>query len=447
VLENGGELLSEELGIREKHLRRKIMRVIKMKILGIGSLPGLPPMMAQPHPQLCDAIELRWTPPANKDVPVHEYVLQRRGGALRDPKAGTWTTIYVGLSLAYTDSALLQNAVYSYRVRSWNLLGPSEWSTLPADISPTEHAHCAFLGGSSWIEITKWVANLYFYGYHGMEILVALIATVCTFARANPHGHASKLVARAAEWFPTVFAPVREMTMYVASQVSPRHAQQGQAFLDEVGEFGSTPRGQSGHVHHSERMTSHGYSSASQRQNLTMCAVCNKNFKTFQRRKHHCGRCDRVFCGKCGSTSHLPFTPCQIPSKCLCIDCSTSTTAPSSGSGSENRYSRSNSAPEYTGSPPRDPLARASPSRLGSSPAELPRASSSVYHSQRPSSLALAGADPSPSDDELQRPASPRERWQYAGQEIMRQNREGRSQSSPREPERKKGWKFLSGRK
>jgi hypothetical protein len=419
VIENNGQLLREDIGVKEKHIRRKIMQVIKMKILGIGSLPGKPPLVGQPHLQLCDAIELRWTPPTNKDVPVHQYVLQRKGGGPRDPAAANWQIVYVGLSLSFTDSPLLQKAQYSYRVHAWNLMGHSEWVALQSTLTPAEHKHCSLAAiPSTWSEIRQWLTYFYLFAYHGTEVLVAVIAGVAAFARANPHGYASRLVGQASRWFPTLLSPVREMTMYVASQISPRgEPNAGSSFLDggkKAGLHGSPPRPQHGGEPDVERRTSGGQ--PAKLESLTQCAICNKSFKTFARRKHHCGRCTRVFCNKCGATPHLPFTPCQIPSRCMCAECGHSGGRDRSFSGEKHaQYHRSASEP-VPASPPMEKR-----KKFGR-PTQEPM-SNSTYQSQRPSALqdvdGSAGADGD-------RPASPREMWQYAGQEVIRQNREHR---------------------
>jgi len=54
---------------------------------------------------------------------------------------------------------------------------------------------------------------------------------------------------------------------------------------------------------------------------LKRCGICNKQYKIFKRRQHHCSVCFDTFCHKHGKCTHAIGTPCPVPGTCVCQKC------------------------------------------------------------------------------------------------------------------------------
>lgn len=82
LVDKDGVALKDEVGITKESYRKKIMRLVRAKMLGIGS----PPEQVQVEEidvESCSTIRLKWSKPMASGFPVHKYRIMRRkrGGA------------------------------------------------------------------------------------------------------------------------------------------------------------------------------------------------------------------------------------------------------------------------------------------------------------------------------------------------------------------------------
>lgn len=149
IVENGGKILSDDLGIDRASYRNKIVRQMKVRMLGIGGNPDIPPKFDFKL-QSCNAVTLSWERSTGRVFPVHSYRVQRRAinlfgnlqtaensgiiahgyGAYYSANNSDWTTVYVGSDLEFVDSGLENGHNYMYRIQAWNSVGKSVWGII-----------------------------------------------------------------------------------------------------------------------------------------------------------------------------------------------------------------------------------------------------------------------------------------------------------------------------
>lgn len=152
IVENGGKILSDDLGISKSSFRNKIVRQMQARMLGIGGNPEMPSKFDFKL-QSCNAVSLSWERATGRVFPVHSYRIQRRGinlfgntqamenggttaighGVYYSAAIGSnsdWKTIYVGNDLEFVDSSLETGHNYMYRIQAWNSVGKSGWEII-----------------------------------------------------------------------------------------------------------------------------------------------------------------------------------------------------------------------------------------------------------------------------------------------------------------------------
>ncbi len=149
IVENGGKILSDDLGIDRASYRNKIVRQMKVRMLGIGGNPEIPSKFDFKL-QSCNAVTLSWQRSTGRVFPIHSYRIQRRGislfgnlqtletaygngayySAAIGPNNSDWTTVYVGSDLEFVDSGLETGHNYMYRIQAWNSVGKSGWEII-----------------------------------------------------------------------------------------------------------------------------------------------------------------------------------------------------------------------------------------------------------------------------------------------------------------------------
>jgi len=150
IVENGGKILSDELGINKSSFRNKIVKNMQTRMLGIGGLPSTPTKFDFKI-QSCNAVSLSWEKSTARVFPVHSYRVQRRGVNLfgntptleNDSSLSTnngneflfssnsdWRTVFVGSGNDFVDSGLDTGHNYMYRIQAWNSVGKSGWETI-----------------------------------------------------------------------------------------------------------------------------------------------------------------------------------------------------------------------------------------------------------------------------------------------------------------------------
>ena len=246
IVDNGGKVLEDELGISKASFRNKIVRQMQARMLGIGSAPGTPQQFTHKL-ESCKAVTLSWNKSTARVFPVHSYRIQRRainlfGSALSssvDELSGTtnsntfdsfksdWKTAYVGSDTEFADSGLEMGHNYMYRIQAWNSAGRSGWqlidltndlkkkkcSTKPSPKLVTSDnrgtpVHEAETQEGEWLAIPKniaWaiVATVQFL-YQSVRFffaLIALLAGMMRFRRATATSSASATATLPFPWF------------------------------------------------------------------------------------------------------------------------------------------------------------------------------------------------------------------------------------------------------
>ncbi|KAG8470322.1 hypothetical protein KFE25_008743 [Diacronema lutheri] len=122
LLENGGAMLRDELGIASRLHRRQLMRAISMQLYAVGSAPAkpAPPRWIEPRE---DGGTVVWEAPESNGAPVHSYRLERNDGI-----GAEWLSAYEGPALSLREAGLREHTTYQYRVQAWSILGHSEYS-------------------------------------------------------------------------------------------------------------------------------------------------------------------------------------------------------------------------------------------------------------------------------------------------------------------------------
>jgi len=82
LVDHGGEAIESELGITKASHRKKIMRHINARMLGIGTVPTTPSQFRHTL-ESCSTVSLSWSKSTAKGFPVHSYRVQRRAVPLR----------------------------------------------------------------------------------------------------------------------------------------------------------------------------------------------------------------------------------------------------------------------------------------------------------------------------------------------------------------------------
>lgn len=151
IVENGGEVLLNELGIDKTSFRNKIVRQMQARMLGIGSIPDKPTQFYYKLDN-CKAVSFTWERSSARVFPVHSYRIQRRAinlfenGSTNEnnmpiandfsmvtyPPVSTsdWKTVYVGGENEFVDSSLETGHNYIYRIQAWNSVGRSGWEVV-----------------------------------------------------------------------------------------------------------------------------------------------------------------------------------------------------------------------------------------------------------------------------------------------------------------------------
>jgi len=234
IVDNGGKVLKNELGIDKVSFRNKIVRQMQARMLGIGSSPGTPQKFTY-RLESCKAITLSWERSIARVFPVHSYRIQRRAINLFGNESSNedsvpnsnnfdsysastsgWKTVYVGGENEFVDSGLETGHNYMYRIQAWNSVGRSGWETIDlsralkkqrCSTKPSQQKFVTERGTSSppevetqweWMSTTKRVlwgttAAVQFM-YHSVRFvlaLFALLAGMMRFRRATASSSAS----------------------------------------------------------------------------------------------------------------------------------------------------------------------------------------------------------------------------------------------------------------
>jgi hypothetical protein len=133
LLADGGQLIESELGISKKAIKLKLVRGIRMRLLGMGRMP--PPPRVSSTALSCGAINITWNGQAlrKEDFPVHKYILERMTLVVPLGSGGKpmtqWLSLYEGAGREHVDSDISNEPRiqrFKYRLTAWNIMGHSE---------------------------------------------------------------------------------------------------------------------------------------------------------------------------------------------------------------------------------------------------------------------------------------------------------------------------------
>ncbi|CAL8461872.1 g1403 [Coccomyxa elongata] len=120
---DGGESLKNDLGIKSALHRQQLTRAMKRVILGLGTAPSAPQNL-RCRQVTCSSILLTWQPPERLGhPPFHKYKLQRSEG-----EDSGWVSVNKNLDDEEThwEDRGLEEGVYRYRLTAWNAYGWSD---------------------------------------------------------------------------------------------------------------------------------------------------------------------------------------------------------------------------------------------------------------------------------------------------------------------------------
>jgi len=152
IIENGGNVLRDELGVEKSSFINKIVKHIQARMLGIGSIPESPKNFSYKL-ESCKTVSFSWSKCKARVFPVHSYRIQRRAINLFEhaptstrshpgtdldmslsmhvePLPSDWKTVYVGGENEFVDSLLETGHNYLYRIQAWNSVGRSSWEMI-----------------------------------------------------------------------------------------------------------------------------------------------------------------------------------------------------------------------------------------------------------------------------------------------------------------------------
>eukprot|EP00587_Corethron_hystrix_P002213 CAMPEP_0113311234 /NCGR_PEP_ID=MMETSP0010_2-20120614/8549_1 /TAXON_ID=216773 ORGANISM="Corethron hystrix, Strain 308" /NCGR_SAMPLE_ID=MMETSP0010_2 /ASSEMBLY_ACC=CAM_ASM_000155 /LENGTH=571 /DNA_ID=CAMNT_0000166825 /DNA_START=274 /DNA_END=1986 /DNA_ORIENTATION=+ /assembly_acc=CAM_ASM_000155 len=154
---NNGEALERYLGIEKELFRKKLLRLIKARMLGVGTVPDSV-LNIKHSVDSCSSVSFTWDKPIARGFPVHSYRIQRRAimkvprfiavdstGAQNKsvdldatPNESTvvaqiklsdenWADVFIGADTEFVDTGLELGYSYIYRIQAWNAVGRSPW--------------------------------------------------------------------------------------------------------------------------------------------------------------------------------------------------------------------------------------------------------------------------------------------------------------------------------
>ncbi len=246
IIENGGSVLRDELGIQKSSFINKIVKHIQARMLGIGSTPESPNKFSYKLDS-CKTVSFSWSKCTARVFPVHSYRIQRRAinlfahtpinpGADLDmslsmhaePLPSDWKTVYVGGENEFVDSSLETGHTYLYRIQAWNSVGRSSWemvdlsrqlkkqrcSTKPSQKSlldphaQTQRNHHDGDDDWEWLAIPKrlgWgiilVVQFFFTFVRGFFAVIAMGTAIMRYRRASATSTASATTVLPFPWF------------------------------------------------------------------------------------------------------------------------------------------------------------------------------------------------------------------------------------------------------
>mmetsp|Transcript_19271 Transcript_19271/g.25387 ORF Transcript_19271/g.25387 Transcript_19271/m.25387 type:complete len:536 (+) Transcript_19271:67-1674(+) len=342
LVANRGLLLEEELGITRLGYRSRILRAIKLRMLGVGDPPAAPgPVVAERlAPQ---KVQVQWgTESHSSEFPIHKYRLQRRAHNRQEAsdKNGIWITVMDGLYTMYTDSKLEPSIDYVYRVQAWNLMGHSDFVYVTVQTLPESYNfHATFQQLQMFFEWLSWIMQCLTSSLHYMFTFLAIFGAYLRLQRTTAyrriHSQDSRIPPAAApSFFSSVMSNILQWILgaLVPSRPPALTAQRNPRFLennvltDNAGthhlilpqqeSFESINTFNSNRYFPKQR-----FRRRSSEDSHKYCFLCQKKFRRIRLKRHFCSQCSNVFCHRHGKVAHSRLKSCQISRNCVCAQC------------------------------------------------------------------------------------------------------------------------------
>ena len=250
IIENGGDILRDELGIEKSSFINKIVKRIQARMLGIGSVPGSPKQFEHKFVS-CKTVSFSWSRCTARVFPVHSYRIQRREinlfehastnndnysglnldmslSLVSQPLPSDWKTVYVGGENEFVDSSLKMGHNYMYRIQAWNSVGRSGWETidltqiLKKQRCSTKPHHSMMQSGTqsprnvNFVDVDQWellsipkrlisgiiiLFQLMFSFVRGFFAVIAMGTAIMRYRRASATSSASATTILPFPWF------------------------------------------------------------------------------------------------------------------------------------------------------------------------------------------------------------------------------------------------------
>jgi hypothetical protein len=247
LMDNGGALLEQELGITKAAFRKRLVQRMEWKMWAMGTEPR-PPTIVKWAARTGGGLVVTWLPPQQDkhSFPVHKYLLKRRllhsnatalpvfgdnhsssssscsavsgtttaAGALAvcsssSTDTALWITVLDGPSTTCVDGRLQSGSAYLYSLQAWNALGHSEAVTFEyvTDSEPVtssnnnSYYHQYYSGRGSSGTVWRWELELM--GYTAATVIAGCLVYIvlkaqdssCSSSLADSGDRSSKKAA------------------------------------------------------------------------------------------------------------------------------------------------------------------------------------------------------------------------------------------------------------
>jgi len=127
LMQDDGEALKNNIGIKSLLHRQKLIKSMKIVMLGIAEAPLEPSTVCKSA--TCNGLNLKWKAnPGKRLFPVHSYRLQMVVDDDDDEDMDDWETVYNGSKTHYEITKLKASTKYQFRVQAWNQIGHSPFT-------------------------------------------------------------------------------------------------------------------------------------------------------------------------------------------------------------------------------------------------------------------------------------------------------------------------------
>ena len=265
LLDEDQSVLRDDLGISSKLHRKKILRSIKLRILGIAGVPDVPQNIKCVETQKPCEYVVTWTSPEGNGLPVQSYTIES-SDSVEDSKSWFFSQSVPDSSLSWSSAEhSMKTRVhmknqdregdsFRVRVRAWNGAGHGDFSisttcnACSSSSSSSSSSGKQMSPSSTFLSISNVVSNFYTF--------IQVVLIVGFFVQSL--GYAKDFYMK--------------KRVRVKDDVPLRHEGQGENARNE------------------QLMRL-----------VNRCRVCKKEFGWLGfRRKHYCKQCKEAFCGNHG---------------------------------------------------------------------------------------------------------------------------------------------------